>query len=228
MVLILMHELGLCKPGKFGPDVAHLNLHKTFAIPHGGGGPGMGPIAVGSHLEPFLPAHPLVETGGKSGVGNVSAAPFGSALVLTISWMYIRMMGDLGLTNATKAAIVNANYIAKKLEPHYPVLYKGSNGLVAHECIVDLRHFKKSTGIEVADVAKRLIDFGFHAPTVSFPVGGTLMIEPTESESLGELDRFCDAMISIREEIAEVEAGKAEVGNNVVANAPHCRNGDSR
>ena len=214
-------QLGLCKPGKFGPDVAHLNLHKTFAIPHGGGGPGMGPIAVGAHLEPFLPSHPLVKTGGENGVGNVSAAPYGSALVLNISWMYIRMMGDVGLTNATKAAILNANYIAKRLEPHYPVLYKGKNGFVAHECIVDVRQFKKDTGIEVEDIAKRLIDYGFHAPTISFPVAGTLMIEPTESEPLAELDRFCDAMITIRKEISDVENGKSAVGNNPVANAPH-------
>ena len=214
-------QLGLCKPGKFGADVAHLNLHKTFAIPHGGGGPGMGPIAVGEHLKSYLPTHPLVDTGGNDGVGNISAAPFGSALVLTISWMYIKMMGDEGLVNATKIAILSANYIAKRLEESYPVLYKGKNGHVAHECIIDLRQFKKEAGIDVEDVAKRLIDYGFHAPTISFPVGGTMMIEPTESEPLAEVDRFCEAMISIKKEISEIVDGSYEKDNNPLTNAPH-------
>ena len=181
----------------------------------------MGPIAVAEHLREFLPAHPLVETGGMKGVGNVSAAPFGSALVLTISWMYIKMMGDNGLRNATMTAILNANYVARKLEPHYPVLYRGSNGLVAHECIIDLRIIKSSIGIEVEDIAKRLIDFGFHAPTVSFPVAGTMMIEPTESESLEELDRFCEAMICIKDEIDDIGKGVFDRSNNPLTNAPH-------
>ena len=216
-------QVGLCRPGDIGADVCHLNLHKTFCIPHGGGGPGMGPIGVAAHLIEFLPAHPKIENPNlsrQSGVGPVSAAPFGSASILSISWMYIRMMGANGLTDATKIAILNANYIAKRLDPFYPVLFKGKHGQVAHECIVDLRQFK-SAGVEVEDVAKRLMDYGFHAPTVSFPVAGTMMIEPTESEAKAELDRFCDAMISIHAEIQEVVSGKADRQNNVLKNAPH-------
>ncbi|MEK6579042.1 MAG: glycine dehydrogenase (aminomethyl-transferring), partial [Bdellovibrionota bacterium] len=214
-------QIGLCRPGDFGPDVCHLNLHKTFCIPHGGGGPGMGPIGVKAHLAPFLPGHPVIATGGKQAIGPISAAPWGSASILPISWAYIRLMGADGLTHATEAAIINANYIAKRLEKYYPVLYKGKNGTVAHECIFDCRQFKDSTGVEVEDIAKRLMDYGFHAPTISFPVPGTLMVEPTESESLRELDRFCEAMIGIREEIAEIESGKADRANNVLKNAPH-------
>jgi glycine dehydrogenase len=214
-------QVGLCRPGDFGADVCHLNLHKTFCIPHGGGGPGMGPIGVMSHLAPFLPGHSVIATGGTQAIGAVSAAPWGSSSILPISWMYIAMMGGEGLTNATKIAILNANYIAKRLEGHYDVLYKGANGLVAHECILDLREFKKSAEIEVDDIAKRLIDYGFHPPTVSWPVAGTVMVEPTESESLPELDRFCDAMISIREEIRAVESGKVDRDNNILKNAPH-------
>ncbi|WP_348231824.1 aminomethyl-transferring glycine dehydrogenase [Trichocoleus sp. DQ-U1] len=214
-------QVGLCRPGDFGADVCHLNLHKTFCIPHGGGGPGMGPIGVMPHLVPFLPGHSVVPTGGEQGIGAVAAAPWGSASILPISWMYIAMMGSAGLTEATKVAILNANYIARRLEPFYPVLYKGQNGLVAHECILDLRSLKKSAGIEVDDIAKRLMDYGFHAPTVSWPVAGTVMVEPTESESKEELDRFCDAMISIRQEIAEIESGKMDAQDNVLKNAPH-------
>ncbi len=209
--------VGLCAPGKFGGDVSHLNLHKTFCIPHGGGGPGVGPIGVKAHLAPFMPGHgqmPRKE-------GAVSAAPFGSASILPITWMYIRMMGGEGLTRASQMAILNANYIARRLEEHYPVLYSGSNGLVAHECILDLRPLKETSGVSVDDVAKRLIDFGFHAPTMSFPVAGTLMIEPTESESREELDRFCDAMIAIREEIRAVESGALHSDDNPLKNAPH-------
>ena len=215
-------QVGLCRPGDFGADVCHLNLHKTFCIPHGGGGPGMGPIGVALHLLPFLPSHPKLDRGetNTAGVGPVSAAPFGSASILTISWMYIRMMGAEGLTEATKLAILNANYIAKRLDRYFPVLYKGRHGSVAHECIVDLRQFK-SAGVEVEDVAKRLMDYGFHAPTVSFPVAGTMMIEPTESESKTELDRFCDAMISIHGEIQEVISGTADRQNNLLKHAPH-------
>ena len=214
-------QVGLCSPGNIGAEVCHLNLHKTFCIPHGGGGPGMGPIGVVSHLVPFLPGHPVVEMGGEQAMGSVSAAPWGSASILVISWMYIAMMGADGLTQATKVAILNANYIAKRLQEHYPVLYKGKNGLVAHECILDLRSLKKSAGIEIDDIAKRLMDYGFHAPTVSWPVAGTIMVEPTESESKQELDRFCDAMIAIREEVAEIETGKVDAENNVLKNAPH-------
>ena len=214
-------QVGLCSPGNIGADVCHLNLHKTFCIPHGGGGPGMGPIGVASHLVPFLPGHPVVEMGGEQGMGAVSAASWGSASILVISWMYIAMMGGTGLTEATKVAILNANYIAKKLQEHYPVLYKGKKGLVAHECILDLRSLKKSAGIEIDDIAKRLMDYGFHAPTVSWPVAGTIMVEPTESESKQEIDRFCDAMIAIRQEVAEIEAGKVDTENNVLKNAPH-------
>ncbi|MEH2063768.1 MAG: aminomethyl-transferring glycine dehydrogenase [Nostoc sp.] len=248
-------QVGICRPGDIGADVCHLNLHKTFCIPHGGGGPGMGPIGVASHLVPFLPGHAVVGTGDTSlreaapttssvhrwglgtrkeeipnpqslipstqHIGAVAAAPWGSASILVISWMYIAMMGADGLTHATKVAILNANYIAKKLESYYPVLYQGKNGLVAHECILDLRSLKKSAAIEIDDVAKRLIDYGFHAPTVSWPVGGTIMVEPTESESKQELDRFCDALISIRQEIAEIEVGKVDIQDNVLKNAPH-------
>jgi glycine dehydrogenase len=214
-------QVGLCRPGDFGPDVCHLNLHKTFCIPHGGGGPGMGPICVAGHLAPYLPGHPVIRgVGGNEGIGPVSAAPWGSASILTISWAYIAMMGAAGLTRATEVAILNANYMAARLAEHYPVLYQGANGRVAHEFILDLRPFK-SAGIEAEDVAKRLMDYGFHAPTMSFPVAGTLMIEPTESESKAELDRFCDAMIRIREEIRAIEEGRADRQNNPLKNAPH-------
>ena len=213
--------VGLCRPGDFGPDVCHLNLHKTFCIPHGGGGPGMGPIGVKAHLIPFLPTHPVVPVSGKDGINPVSAAPWGSPSILPISWAYISMMGAMGLKHATEIAILNANYIVQRLEPYYSVLYKGSKDLVAHECIIDLRDFKKTAGIGAGDVAKRLMDYGFHAPTVSFPVMETMMIEPTESESKAELDRFCEAMISIRKEIAEIEDGQADRSDNVLKNAPH-------
>lgn len=211
-------QVGLCRPGDLGADVCHLNLHKTFCIPHGGGGPGMGPICVAAHLAPFLPGHPVTPLPGASLVGPVSAAAWGSASILPISWMYIRMMGPDGLREATEMAIVNANYIARRLAPHYPVLYKGTHGRVAHECIIDLRHFKSVT---VEDVAKRLMDYGFHAPTIAWPVPGTMMIEPTESEPKEELDRFCDALIAIRGEIAEVESGKVDKTLNVLKQAPH-------
>ncbi len=213
--------VGLSRIGEFGIDACHLNLHKTFCIPHGGGGPGMGPIAVAEHLEPFLPSHPVVPCGGSAAIGPVAAAPWGSALILIISWAYIKMMGGPGLHRATETAILNANYVAHKLDPYFPVLYRGKSGLIAHEAIIDLRHFKASAGITVEDVAKRLMDYGYHAPTVSFPVAGTLMIEPTESESKRELDRFCSAMISIRGEIEELEAGVADLEDNVLINAPH-------
>jgi glycine dehydrogenase len=213
--------VGVARPGDIGADVCHLNLHKTFCIPHGGGGPGMGPIGVAKHLVDFLPTSPVVHMGGKNGVGAVSAAPWGSSSILPISMMYIDMMGGEGLTEATKIAILNANYTAKRLDEHYPVLYKGKKGTVAHECIVDPRALKASAGIDVEDVAKRLMDYGFHAPTVSFPVAGTLMIEPTESESKAEIDRFCDALIAIREEIKEIELGIADRNDNVLKNAPH-------
>ena len=218
--------VGISRPGRIGADVMHMNLHKTFAIPHGGGGPGMGPIGVMGHLAPFLPDHPMVEgvnpaaRGGET-VGAVSAAPWGSASILPISWTYIRLLGDEGLRRSTQVAVLNANYIARRLSEHYPILYTGKNGLVAHECIVDFRPLKESSGITVEDVAKRLVDYGFHAPTMSFPVPDTLMIEPTESEAKRELDRLCDALISIRQEIADVESGKAEKENNLLHNAPH-------
>ena len=213
--------VGLCRPGDIGGDVCHLNLHKTFCIPHGGGGPGVGPIGVAKHLAPFLPGHSVVTTGGAQAIGAVSSAPWGSASVLPISMMYIMMMGGEGLTLATKIAILNANYVAKRLEPHYPVLYKGTNGTVAHECIVDPRALKASSGIDEQDIAKRLMDYGFHAPTVSFPVAGTLMIEPTESESKPELDRFVEALIAIREEIRDVESGVLPKDDNMLVHAPH-------
>ena len=213
--------VGLCRPGDIGADVCHLNLHKTFCIPHGGGGPGMGPIGVAKQLVPFLPGNPVIPVRGATTVGAVSAAPWGSASILPISMMYIDMMGGDGLTYATKIAILNANYIASRLEAHYPVLYKGANGRVAHECIVDPRALKASAGIEVEDITKRLIDYGFHAPTVSFPVAGTLMIEPTESEPKAELDRFCDALIAIREEVRAIEIGTSDREDNPLKHAPH-------
>jgi len=214
-------QCGLTSPKNIGADVCHLNLHKTFCIPHGGGGPGMGPIGVAQHLAHFLPGHAVVPIGGKQSTHAVSAAPWGSASILLISWAYISMMGSDGLTDATKIAILNANYIKSRLEKHFPILYEGKYGRVAHEMIVDMRHFKHSAGIEVEDIAKRLIDYGFHAPTVSFPVPGTLMIEPTESESLHEIDRFCDALIAIGEEIKEIENGSADKEDNVLKNSPH-------
>ncbi len=219
-------QIGLCKPGEFGPDVCHLNLHKTFCIPHGGGGPGMGPIGVKKQLAPFLPGHVFsrisgTPVGGEKAISAISAAPWGSASILPISWVYMKLMGSRGLKKATQVAILNGNYIAKKLEPHYPVLYKGEKGFVAHECILDIRPLKAETGVEVEDIAKRLMDYGFHAPTISFPVPGTLMIEPTESESKAEIDRFISAMVSIRKEIEAVKTGKADKKNNLLKNAPH-------
>ena len=213
--------VGLSRPGDIGGDVCHLNLHKTFAIPHGGGGPGMGPICVAEHLAPFLPGHPFADCGGDKAIGPVASAPWGSPSVLPISYAYIRMLGRRGLVEATQVAILNANYIARRLQDSYPVLYKGQGGFVAHECILDTRAFKASAGIEVNDIAKRLMDYGFHAPTMSWPVAGTLMVEPTESESKQELDRFCHAMISIREEIREIEEGRMDRENNPLKNAPH-------
>jgi glycine dehydrogenase len=213
--------VGLCRPADIGADVCHINLHKTFCIPHGGGGPGMGPIGVAAHLAPFLPDHPVVDLDHPSGFGTISAAPWGSAAILPISWAYIALMGYDGLTEATRIAILNANYVARRLADHYPLLYTGQNGLIAHECIIDTRPFKASAGVDVEDIAKRIIDYGFHPPTVSFPVPGTLMIEPTESESKEELDRFCDALIAIREEIREIEDGRADRENNLLTNAPH-------
>jgi glycine dehydrogenase len=215
-------QVGLTSPAAIGADVCHLNLHKTFCIPHGGGGPGVGPVCVAAHLAPHLPNHPMREDAGPaSGIGPVAAAPFGSASVLPVSYAYIRMMGADGLTQATKMALLNANFIAARLRPHYPILYTGQDGLVAHECIIDCRAFQKSAGVTVEDIAKRLQDFGFHAPTMSWPVAGTLMVEPTESESQAELDRFCDAMIAIRAEIAAIEAGKSDRSDNPLKNAPH-------
>jgi glycine dehydrogenase len=218
--------VGIARPARLGADVMHMNLHKTFSIPHGGGGPGMGPIGVAAHLAPFLPDHPMVQgvnpaARGAGTIGAVSAAPWGSASILPISWTYVRLMGAAGLKRATQVAVLNANYMAKRLDPHFPVLYTGQNGLVAHECIIDLRPVKESSGITVEDVAKRLVDYGFHAPTMSFPVPDTLMIEPTESEAKRELDRLCDALIAIRQEIADVESGKADTKDNALRNAPH-------
>jgi glycine dehydrogenase len=215
-------QLGLSKPGFFGSDVSHLNLHKTFAIPHGGGGPGVGPIGVKSHLAPFLPSHSVIPIEGLD-VKNkaVSAAPFGSAAILPVSWMYMKLLGAEGLKKSTEIAILSANYITERLAEHYPVLYRGKKGRVAHECIIDIRDIETASGINNEDIAKRLIDYGFHAPTMSFPVTGTLMIEPTESESKQEIDRFCDAMIAIREEIKQVQSGEWTVENNPLRNAPH-------
>jgi glycine dehydrogenase len=214
--------LGFAKPGEFGGDVSHLNLHKTFCIPHGGGGPGVGPVAVRAHLAPYLPSHPMhPDTGKRSGVGAISAAPYGSAGILPISWAYLRMMGGEGLTRATAVAVLSANYVAKRLGEHFPVLYKGHGGLVAHECILDLRELTRTSGVSVDDVAKRLIDYGFHAPTMSFPVAGTLMVEPTESEDLEELDRFCEAMVAIRREIDRVTAGEWAPDASPLRGAPH-------
>jgi glycine dehydrogenase len=215
-------QVGLTSPAAIGADVCHLNLHKTFCIPHGGGGPGVGPIGVAAHLAPHLPNHPLhPEAGPATGYGPVSAAPFGSAAILPISYAYIRMMGAAGLTRATAVAILNANYVAKRLEAHYPVLYRGARGMVAHECILDCRGFQQGGGVLVEDIAKRLQDYGYHAPTMSWPVAGTLMVEPTESEPKEELDRFCDAMIAIRAEIRAVEQGRADKADNPLKNAPH-------
>ena len=214
-------QVGLCRPGDYGADVCHLNLHKTFCIPHGGGGPGMGPVGVKTHLAPFLPGHPVIDTGGEQAIGPISAAPWGSASILPISWVYIALMGARGLTRATQLAILHANYMAHRLGEHFDVLYRGVNGRVAHEFIIDLRPFKKSAQIEAEDVAKRLMDYGFHAPTMSFPVAGTLMIEPTESESKAELDRLCDALIAIRAEIQAIEEGSMDAVDNPLKNAPH-------
>jgi glycine dehydrogenase len=215
-------QVGLTSPGTIGADVCHLNLHKTFCIPHGGGGPGMGPIGVARHLVKFLPGHPLsTQHATLSTVGPVAAAPYGSPSILVIPWVYIALMGGPGLKRATEVAILNANYMAKRLEPHFPILFKGKNGRVAHEFVMDARQFEQSAGVKVEDIAKRLMDYGFHAPTMSWPVPGTLMIEPTESESKAELDRFCDALISIRQEIREIEEGRADRADNVLKNAPH-------
>jgi glycine dehydrogenase len=214
-------QVGLTSPAAIGADVCHLNLHKTFAIPHGGGGPGMGPIAVAAHLAPFLPGHPIIRTGGSSAIPAVSASPWGSASILLISHAYLRMLGGAGVAEATRFAMLSANYVKARLEQHYPVLYAGASGRVAHELIFDLRPFKARAGIDEQDVAKRLMDYGFHAPTVSFPVPGTLMVEPTESEPLEELDRFCDAMIAIRAEIEAVASGAADRRDNVLTQAPH-------
>jgi glycine dehydrogenase len=214
--------VGLAQPGQFGADVSHLNLHKTFCIPHGGGGPGVGPVAVRSHLAPYLPSHPgHPDRARREGIGPVSAAPYGSAGILPITWAYVRMMGGAGLTDATAVAVLSANYVAKRLGEHFPVLYKGHGGLVAHECILDLRDITKQTGVTVDDVAKRLVDYGFHSPTMSFPVAGTLMVEPTESEDLAEIDRFVDAMIAIRGEIAQVAAGEWTPESSPLRGAPH-------
>ncbi len=214
--------VGIAKPGNFGPDVCHINLHKTFCIPHGGGGPGMGPIACKKHLEIYLPNHPIIsDCGPATGIGAVSAAPWGSSSILSISWMYIKMMGSEGLKLATQNAILNANYIANKLKDHFPILYKGKNGNVAHECIIDIRKIKSETGITEEDIAKRLIDFGFHAPTMSWPVPGTIMIEPTESESLSEINRFCETLIKIKKEINKVKSGEYDKNDNPLKNAPH-------
>ncbi len=219
-------QVGLVRPAELGADVCHINLHKTFCIPHGGGGPGMGPIGVKVHLAPYLPGHRVVTgvnpaAGRNQSIGQVAAAPWGSASILPISWTYITMMGGAGLTLATKTAILNANYVARRLAPYFPIVYTSPRGHVAHECIIDMRGMRERCGITVEDVAKRLVDFGYHAPTMSFPVVDTMMIEPTESESKRELDHFCDAMIAIRNEIREVEDGKADRADNVLKNAPH-------
>jgi glycine dehydrogenase len=214
-------QVGLTSPAEIGADVCHLNLHKTFCIPHGGGGPGVGPIGVNEKLKPFLPGNALVQTGGEHAIHGISAAPWGSASILTISYAYIKMMGAEGLTQATKKAILNSNYLKERLKDEFPILYTGKNGRTAHEFIVDIRPFKQSAGVDSVDVAKRLMDYGFHAPTMSFPVPGTLMIEPTESESKDELDRFCEAMLSIREEIRALENDEADAEDNVLKNAPH-------
>jgi glycine dehydrogenase len=218
----LTAQLGLCSPGHMGADVCHLNLHKTFCIPHGGGGPGMGPIGVAERLTPFLPSHPIIDCGtSDQAIGAISAAPFSSASILPISWMYMRMMGPDGLTDATKMAIVNANYMMVRLKDHFPILYTGENGTCAHEFIIDMRPLKSKTGVTEEDVAKRLMDYNFHAPTMSFPVAGTLMVEPTESEPLSELDRLCDALISIRAEIEHVATGVYALEDSPLRNAPH-------
>jgi len=214
-------QVGLTSPGVIGADVCHLNLHKTFSIPHGGGGPGMGPIAVAKHLAPFLPGHPVIKTGGEKAISAISATPYGSSSILLISYAYMLMLGGDGMRAATEQAIINANYIKERLKGHYDVLYAGRNGHVGHEMIIDLRRFRKEAGVEVEDIAKRLMDYGFHAPTVSWPVPGTMMIEPTESESREELDRFCEAMIHIYKEMQEIAAGKAGKEDNVLKNAPH-------
>jgi glycine dehydrogenase len=211
-------QVGLCRPGDIGADVCHLNLHKTFCIPHGGGGPGMGPIGVAEHLVEFLPGHSVVNLGGENPVGAVSSAPWGSASILPISWVYIAAMGGAGLAEASKYAILNANYVARRLQEYFPLIFRGHGNLVAHECVLDLRQFRSIT---VEDVAKRLMDYGFHAPTISWPVPGTMMIEPTESEPREELDRFCDALIAIHAEIKAIESGKADKQNNLLKNAPH-------
>ncbi|HPA36438.1 MAG TPA: beta-eliminating lyase-related protein, partial [Chitinophagales bacterium] len=214
-------QVGLTSPASIGADVNHINLHKTFAIPHGGGGPGMGPICCTAELAPFLPGNPVVKTGGGNAIPAVSAAPFGSAAILLISYAYNKMLGSEGITNATKYAILNANYLKAKLEQHYPILYTGNNNRVAHEFIMDIRPFKKDTGIDAADIAKRLMDYGYHAPTVAFPVPGTLMIEPTESESKAELDKFCEALVGIRQELDDISNGVTSIQDNPIINAPH-------
>jgi glycine dehydrogenase len=214
-------QVGLTSPATIGADVCHLNLHKTFGIPHGGGGPGVGPICVAKHLVPFLPGHPIVNPSGKKAIYAVASAPWGSASILLISYAYIKMLGARGVTDATKFAILNANYLKSRLEKHFPILYKGTNGRVGHEFILNMKQFKDEANIEVTDIAKRLMDYGFHAPTVSFPVAGTLMIEPTESEPKSELDRFADALIEIRNEIQEIADGKSDKVDNVLKNAPH-------
>jgi len=214
-------QVGLTSPATIGADVNHINLHKTFAIPHGGGGPGMGPICCTAELAPFLPSNPLVKTGGQQAIPAISAAPFGSAAILLISYAYNKMLGTEGVVNATKYAILNANYLRAKLAAHFPILYSGANNRVAHEFIMDIRPFKKETGVDAADIAKRLMDYGYHAPTVAFPVPGTLMIEPTESESKKELDTFCDALISIKQELDDIIAGKTTTLDNPIINAPH-------
>ena len=214
-------QVGLTSPGLIGADVCHLNLHKTFAIPHGGGGPGMGPIGVAKHLVPYLPGHPVIKTGGEKAIHAISAAPYGSASILLISYVYIKLMGGVGLRQATEAAILNANYIKSRLEKDFPILFTGENGFCAHEMILDTRSLKQTAGIEAEDLAKRMMDYGYHAPTLSFPVAGTLMIEPTESESINELDRFCDTLLAIRAEVAEIENGLVDREDNVLKNAPH-------